>query len=66
MTAREKRGPVARVLAIRGMAQVITVAIGLIIICFVFSMLSENFTSGRNMRNLLRHVAPILIIGIAQ
>jgi ribose transport system permease protein len=66
MNASGKRGPLARVLAIRGMTQVITVAIGLIIIFFVFSMLSENFTSARNMRNLLRQVAPILIIGIAQ
>jgi ribose transport system permease protein len=48
------------------MAQVVTVAIGLVIIFIVFSLLSENFTSSRNLRNLLRQVAPILIIGIAQ
>jgi ribose transport system permease protein len=62
----EKRGTLSRILAIRGMPQVITVTIGLVIICAVFAMLSENFLSDRNLRNLLRQIAPILIIGIAQ
>ena len=62
----EKQGPLGRILAIRGMPQVITVTIGLVIIIAVFSMLSENFLSERNLRNLLRQISPILIIGIAQ
>ncbi|MDR1966457.1 MAG: ABC transporter permease [Synergistaceae bacterium] len=66
MSSTDRRGPFEKVLAVRGMAQVITVTIGLVIIFIVFSMLSENFTSYRNMRNLLRQVAPILLIGIAQ
>jgi ribose transport system permease protein len=61
-----KKGLFARILAIRGMPQVVTVTIGLVIIFFVFSMLNENFTSSRNLHNLLRQAAPILIIGIAQ
>ncbi|MCL2684209.1 MAG: ABC transporter permease [Synergistaceae bacterium] len=62
----EKRGILSRILAIRGMRQVITVTIGLAIIFFIFSMLSDNFLSERNLRNLLRQIAPILIIGISQ
>jgi ribose transport system permease protein len=62
----EKRGVRGRILAIRGMPQVITVTIGLIIIFAVFSALSDNFLSVRNLRNLMRQAAPILIIGIAQ
>ncbi|MDR1132578.1 MAG: ABC transporter permease [Synergistaceae bacterium] len=62
----ENRGIGARILAIRGMPQVITVTVGLAIIFIIFSMLSENFVSARNLRNLLRQMAPILIIGIAQ
>jgi ribose transport system permease protein len=63
---RDKPGFVKRVLAIRGMPQVITVTIGLILIFIVFSQLSDNFTSQRNVNNLMRQTAPILIIGIAQ
>jgi len=62
----DKRGILNRILAIRGMPQVITVTIGLVIIIAVFSMLSENFLSERNLRNLLRQISPILIVGIAQ
>ncbi|GHS96974.1 ABC transporter [Synergistales bacterium] len=65
-SAEKKRGFIGRVFAVRGMAQVITVTIGLILIFIVFSMLSDNFTSSRNLHNLLRQAAPILIIGIAQ
>lgn len=50
----------------RGMGQVITVTIGLIVLCIIFGILNPNFFSGRNISNLLRQVAPIIIIGIAQ
>ena len=63
---RNKPGLINRTLAIRGMPQVITVTIGLAVIFVVFSLLSENFTSPRNLHNLMRQTAPILIIGIAQ
>jgi ribose transport system permease protein len=62
----EKRGIPGRILEIRGMSQVITVTVGLLIIFAVFSVYSDNFLTGRNMRNLMRQAAPILIIGIAQ
>ena len=63
---RDRPGLIKRILAIRGMPQVITVTIGLVLIFVVFSMLSDNFMSPRNLRNLMRQTAPILIIGIAQ
>ncbi|NLJ32006.1 MAG: ABC transporter permease [Clostridiales bacterium] len=66
MEKREKQNPWKRLMAIRGMGQVITVAIGLLLLCIVFSMLSSSFYSERNVGNLLRQIAPILIIGIGQ
>ena len=50
----------------RGMGQVLTVTSGLIILCIVFGILNPNFFSSRNIGNLLRQIAPIIIIGIGQ
>jgi ribose transport system permease protein len=65
-TAGAKSGPLKRLLAVRGMRQVISVTIGLIVLCVVFQFLSSNFFSPDNLGNLLRQIAPYLIIGIAQ
>ena len=54
------------ILAIRGMGQVMTVTCGLIVLCIAFGILNPSFFSGRNVENLLRQIAPILIIGIGQ
>ncbi|GHV26327.1 ribose import permease protein RbsC [Clostridia bacterium] len=58
--------PFKKILAKRGMGQVITVTFGLIILCVVFQFFNNNFFSPANLGNLLRQIAPILIIGIAQ
>lgn len=50
----------------KGMGQVITVGIGLVLLCIVFGILNQNFFSSRNISNLLRQIAPILLIGIGQ
>lgn len=55
-----------RIAAIRGMGQVITVTIGLIILCVVFSILNPTFASSKNVANLLRQIAPIILVGIGQ
>ncbi len=55
-----------RVFAIRGMGQVITVTGGLIILCAIFGLANPNFFSDRNFNNLLRQIAPFLIVGIGQ
>lgn len=55
-----------KLLAIRGMGQVITVGIGLIVMCVVFGIINPTFSSGKNVANLLRQIAPILLIGIGQ
>jgi ribose transport system permease protein len=55
-----------KTLAIRGIGQVLTVTAGLIVLCIVFGLLNPTFFSGRNVGNLLRQIAPILIIGIGQ
>jgi ribose transport system permease protein len=55
-----------RLLAARGMGQVVTAACGLAVLCAVFGILNPVFFSGRNVSNLLRQIAPILLIGIGQ
>ncbi|MGE4583160.1 MAG: ABC transporter permease [Sphaerochaeta sp.] len=63
-TALEK--PMKRLLAIRGIGQVLTVTVGLILLCIVFGIMNPVFFSSRNVANLLRQIAPILLIGIGQ
>lgn len=55
-----------RILAVRGMGQVLTVTAGLILLCVVFAVLNPVFFSLKNISNLLRQIAPILLIGIGQ
>lgn len=50
----------------RGTGQVLTVTAGLAFLCIVFGIINPNFFSARNISNLLRQIAPILIIGIGQ
>ncbi|NLI20846.1 MAG: ABC transporter permease [Clostridiales bacterium] len=66
MQSSQKRNPLKRILTVRGAGQVITVTIGLIVLCAVFALLNPNFTSQRNLNNLMRQIAPFLIVGIAQ
>ena len=66
MDKQAKQNPWKRLMSIRGMGQVITVFIGLVVLCVMFSFLSSSFYSERNVGNLLRQIAPILIIGIGQ
>jgi len=61
-----KTNMLKKFLSIRGIGQVLTVTAGLVILCIVFGVLSPSFYSGRNIGNLLRQIAPILIIGIGQ
>lgn len=62
----KKMNLLKRMMMTRGMGQVITVGSGLIVLCVVFGMINPNFYSGANITNLLRQIAPILLIGIAQ
>jgi ribose transport system permease protein len=66
MKKRENQNFLKRIMAIRGMGQVVTVAFGLIVLCIVFGILNPTFFSSRNVGNLLRQIAPILLIGIGQ
>lgn len=66
MVAKGNKNVIKRTLSIRGMGQVITVTVGLIFLCVIFGFLSPTFFSGRNVANLLRQIAPILMIGIGQ
>lgn len=62
----EKKSVWKKIVSIRGMGQVITVTSGLIVLCMVFGIINPVFFSGKNIGNLLRQIAPILIIGIGQ
>ena len=53
-------------LSIRGMGQVISVTIAMLIMVVVFGLINPTFFSGENTTNLLRQVVPIMIVGIGQ
>ncbi len=53
-------------MATRGMGQVVTVGLGLVLLGLVFGYLNPMFFSERNIANLSRQIVPILLVGIAQ
>lgn len=55
-----------RLFRMRGVGQVITVTGGLIVLIIVFQILNPNFLGERNIANLLRQIAPYVIVGIGQ
>lgn len=66
MEKENKSNVLSRFLSVRGMGQVITVAIGLLVMCIVFGAINPMFFTYRNVANLLRQIAPTLLIGIGQ
>jgi ribose transport system permease protein len=62
----EKEGHRSRLLSSRGVGQVLTITLGWIVICIIFGLINPSFFSGRNVGNLFRQIAPILLIGIGQ
>lgn len=48
------------------MGQVLTVTVGLVVLFIVFGFLNPTFASSKNIGNLLRQIAPIVLIGIGQ
>lgn len=62
----KKQNPIKKFLSARGVGQVVTVFFGLIVLCAVFYYINPNFLGKRNMANLLRQIAPYIIIGIGQ
>lgn len=63
---RSLRGLWKSIVAIRGMGQVISVSVALIIMSVIFGIINPLFFSPDNITNLLRQVVPIMIIGIGQ
>ncbi|MBQ7047242.1 MAG: ABC transporter permease [Oscillospiraceae bacterium] len=55
-----------KIFSARGMGQVISVFAALVVMVIVFGVINPLFFSSSNITNLLRQVAPILIIGIGQ
>lgn len=66
MDNQKKANAWKRFMAHRGFGRVFTVTIGLIGIIVIFCFISSSFYSSQNIENLLRQIAPILIIGIGQ
>ncbi len=56
----------SRKMAARGVQSVVTAGIGFFALFIIFSVLSPQFRFGNNIQNLLRQIAPTLIIGIGQ
>ncbi|MHC6203715.1 ABC transporter permease [Breznakiellaceae bacterium SP9] len=50
----------------RGVGQVIVVTGFLVVLLIIFQTLNSNFLGSRNIQNLLRQIAPFIIVGIAQ
>lgn len=57
---------IQKIREIRGIGQVLTVTVGLIVLCIAFGIINPTFFSSRNISNLLRQIAPIILIGIGQ
>ncbi|MDR1390328.1 MAG: ABC transporter permease [Treponema sp.] len=57
---------IKRTFTARGVGQVIVVSGFLIVLLIVFQTLNSNFLGARNIPNLLRQIAPFIIVGIAQ
>ncbi|MBN2627078.1 MAG: ABC transporter permease [Spirochaetales bacterium] len=55
-----------KILSIRGIGQVISVTVALILMSVIFGIINPAFFSPENTVNLLRQVVPILIIGMGQ
>lgn len=62
----KQKSNLKKIFQTRGMGQVITVSGGLVVLLLVFSFLNPNFFSQRNISNLLRQIAPIILIGVGQ
>jgi len=62
----KKQNPIKKFISARGVGQVLTVLVGLVILCAVFNIINPNFLGKRNVANLLRQIAPWIIIGIGQ
>ena len=62
----KKSNRLNQALSARGVRSVVTAVIGFLILFVVFAVASPSFRSGNNIQNLLRQIAPTLIIGIGQ
>lgn len=60
------KGSLKRQISKPGMGQVLTVTLGLLLLCVGFGIINPKFFSERNIGNLLRQIAPIILIGVGQ
>lgn len=62
----KRQNPIKKLFTARGVGQVITVLFGLVVLCAIFNFINPNFLGKRNVANLLRQIAPYIIVGIGQ
>ena len=55
-----------KMLDARGVRSVVSATVGFFLLFVIFSLLSSSFRTANNIQNLLRQIAPTLIIGIGQ
>ena len=51
-SSEKKAGALSRFVSQKGMGQVITVTVGLAVLCIVFGFINPNFFTSRNITNL--------------
>ena len=65
-TTQKKQNPILKFLGKRGVGQVVIIGVVLLGLCLIFYSQNKNFLGPRNIANLLRQIAPYIIIGIGQ
>lgn len=63
---KNKKSPIKKLLAIRGMGAALTAFAGLIMIYIAFGLINNTVFTGQNIMNLLRSMSKYLLIGIGQ
>ncbi len=61
-----KQNAISRILSVRGMGQVVSVMGALLLMVIAFAIANPKFKDAENLQNLLRQIAPILIMGMGQ
>lgn len=64
--AAPKQNIFKRMMAINGIASVLTAYAGVIILMVVFTIINPNFVKGDSIMTLLRSIVPFLLVGIGQ
>ncbi len=62
----KKQNPIQKLMAIPGMASVLTAFAGVVLLMIIFTFMNGNFASKNNLMSLTRSICPYLLVGIGQ